>query len=443
MVDHVMHASSPTEVPEAPPVFEFEAIRHVHLELTTRCNALCPMCRRTEFGGVARGLAIRDLSIEEIRTIFTPDFLRQLRQVDLCGVHGDPVAARSFDAAVEWFAAANAALAIEVYTNGALRPPQWWAELARRIAAIRVVFAIDGLEDTYAFYRRGASFDKVVENARAFIDAGGRAQWDFLVFRHNEHQLDEAKRRASELGFSSFVPKFSGRFYRGYYENDAKFKEEEKWNRFPVHDADREIVGYLEPPTNPAFVNPVFAQMAKYVARDGSLGPYWDKTKICCSVLANHSIFVAADGAIFPCCWTYSASLNQAVYGINGPFDDQMETLLRRCGGRATIDARRRSLRDICRSELFRQVASSWGRRGLADGKLKICARMCGSGFNQYRSQFMEGQSVPGQPQPPTATVRLPADANNVARRDESKLAGPPVPTGDPMTTEACECARK
>jgi MoaA/NifB/PqqE/SkfB family radical SAM enzyme len=195
MVDHVMHASSPNEAPEAPPVFEFEAIRHVHLELTTRCNALCPMCRRTEFGGVARGLAIRDLSIEEIRTIFTPDFLRQLRQVDLCGVHGDPVAARSFDAAVEWFAAANAALAIEVYTNGALRPPQWWAELARHTAAIRVVFAIDGLEDTYAFYRRGASFDKVVENARAFIDAGGRAQWDFLVFRHNEHQLDEAKRR--------------------------------------------------------------------------------------------------------------------------------------------------------------------------------------------------------------------------------------------------------
>jgi MoaA/NifB/PqqE/SkfB family radical SAM enzyme len=60
-------------------VFNFESIEHVHLELTTRCNALCPMCRRTEHGGVAGGLAIRDLSITDIRAIFTPDFLQQFK----------------------------------------------------------------------------------------------------------------------------------------------------------------------------------------------------------------------------------------------------------------------------------------------------------------------------------------------------------------------------
>jgi hypothetical protein len=68
---------------------------------------------------------------------------------------------------------------------------------------------------------------------------------------------------------------------------------------------------------------------------------------------------------------------------------------------------------------------------------------MCGSGFNQYRSQFMEGQSVPGQLQPPTAMVRLPADADDLARRNESKLATGTIQRLDSMTTDACECARK
>ena len=224
-------------------MFNYDEIELVHLELTTRCNAFCPMCRRTAFGDVAPGLAMRDLSSSEIKAIFAPHFVGQLRQIDLCGVHGDPVAARSFNQALAWFRQVNAGLAIEVYTNGALRPARWWADLARSFPMLKVVFAIDGLEDTHEIYRRGASFDKVVENARTFIDAGGRAQWDFLVFRHNEHQVDEARRRAKEWGFTEFVPKFSGRFYRGFYENDPQFSDDEKAGQFPIHDRRGQIAG--------------------------------------------------------------------------------------------------------------------------------------------------------------------------------------------------------
>ena len=378
-------------------VFDYDEIELVHLELTTRCNALCPMCRRTAFGDVAPGLAMRDLSSSEIKAIFAPHFVRQLRQIDLCGVHGDPVAARSFNQALAWFRHINPRLAIEVYTNGALRPARWWADLARDSPTLKVVFAIDGLEDTHEIYRRGASFDKVVENARAFIDAGGRAQWDFLVFRHNEHQVDEARRRAKEWGFTAFVPKFSGRFYRGFYEDDPQFSDDEKAGRFPIHDRRRQIVGYLEPSSNPAYLNPVFEEMAGHLARDGSLLPHWDKADICCSAIDNHSIFVAADGAVFPCCWTYGASLYRTVYRIDDPLDNQIEDLLGRCGGRQAIDARRVAIRDICQSAFFREIARSWGRSALASGKLKICARMCGGNLSQYSGQFSDPAIVPGR----------------------------------------------
>ena len=373
------------------------SIEHVHLELTTLCNARCPMCRRTAFGEVAPDLALVELTVPELRIIFPVEFLQKIRQIDLCGVLGDPVVARSLTPALAWFTGANPHLAIELYTNGALRSARWWRELARRFNRLKVVFAIDGLENTHAIYRRGTRFEKVVENARAFIDAGGRAQWDFLVFRHNEHQVEEARRRAADFGFESFVPKFSGRFYRGYYENDPKLNEAERWDRFPIHDRDRQVIGYLQPPVNAYYVNPAYEQMAEHFLRAGSLLPHWDSVKICCSALENRSIFVAADGTVFPCCWTYGASLYRAVYGIEDELDNQMEALIQRCGGREAIDARRRSIKQICRSELFEEIARSWSRERLSAGKLKICARMCGESFDQYSGQFSDPRRAPGR----------------------------------------------
>jgi MoaA/NifB/PqqE/SkfB family radical SAM enzyme len=377
-------------------MFRYDRIEHVHVELTTRCNALCPMCRRTAFGSVAPGLAQIDLRLADIRAIFTSDFLQQLRQVDLCGVHGDPVAATSLDDVLQWFAEINPALAIEVYTHGAIRPTSWWAELGRSYKTIKVVFAIDGLEDTHTIYRRGTRFAKAVENARAFIGAGGRAQWDFLVFRHNEHQVEEAKRRAQAWGFEAFVPKYSGRFNRGYYENDPKLRPDERWDRFPIYNKARQVVGYLEPPSNPQYINPTYERMAAHFARDGSLIPHWDKTEICCKVIENRSIFVAADGTVFPCCWTYGTSLYRTVYGIDDLLDNQVEDLLQRHGGRAAIDGRRRPIRDICESEVFREIAQSWQLESLAAGKLKICARMCGGDFSPFRNQFSDRRFEPG-----------------------------------------------
>jgi MoaA/NifB/PqqE/SkfB family radical SAM enzyme len=379
-------------------VFRYETIELVHLELTTRCNALCPMCRRTAFGGVAPGLTLRDLSIGEIAAIFQPDFVRQLRQVDFCGVLGDPIAARSFSDALRWLYQANPGIAVEVYTNGAIRPAAWWSDLAASFKSLKVIFAIDGLEGTHEVYRRGTKFEKAVENARAFIAAGGRAQWDFLVFKHNEHQVEEARSRARQLGFESFVPKFSGRFNRGYYEDDPKLGNDDVWNKFPIHDPDGQLVGHLEPPANPTYVNPVYAQMAQHSEHNGSLLEHWNTNTICCHVIENKSIFVAADGTVFPCCWTYNASLYRTVYGIEDDLDNQVERLLQRCGGRDLIDGRRRSIREICESDLFLEIAKSWQSQSLAEGKLKICARMCGRDFSQFRGQFSDRRLEPGHP---------------------------------------------
>src|SRR5690606_20364951 len=111
-------------------------------------------------------------------------------------------------------------------TNGSARGEEWWQALAR--AGVEVRFGIDGADQTSGIYRRNTDFTLVMRNAKAFIDAGGRAHWDYIVFRHNEHQVEEARRLSEEMGFVSFRPKRTGRFFSN---RKSEFKERhEVWN---------------------------------------------------------------------------------------------------------------------------------------------------------------------------------------------------------------------
>ena len=43
-----------------------------------------------------------------------------------------------------------------------------------------------------------------MENAEAYLKAGGIARWDFIVFKHNEHQVEQAEALAKKMGFKQF-----------------------------------------------------------------------------------------------------------------------------------------------------------------------------------------------------------------------------------------------
>lgn len=72
----------------------------------------------------------------------------------------------------------------------------------------RLVISIDGAsQETYAKYRVGGDFARVMENLKAVLkarkDAGAdhpRVIWQFLVFRHNEHELEKARAMAKDMG---------------------------------------------------------------------------------------------------------------------------------------------------------------------------------------------------------------------------------------------------
>ena len=118
---------------------------------------------------------------------------------------GDPCAAPNFIDVCEIFRKRNPNLIISVSTNGGLRTKEFWKKLAEVLGDKgRVVFALDGLKDTNHIYRVNVDFDKVIANATTFIKNGGNAEWQFISFKHNQHQVDEARELSKQLGFKQF-----------------------------------------------------------------------------------------------------------------------------------------------------------------------------------------------------------------------------------------------
>jgi MoaA/NifB/PqqE/SkfB family radical SAM enzyme len=379
-------------------MYRYEDIRHVHFEPTTRCNAQCPMCARNARGLTAPGLDLVEQTIEDVRCIFPNDFLAQLTGFDLCGAYGDPAIARDLLEIVASIRAAGPTCKINVFTNGGARSVQFWQQLAEVLGEHGcVVFAIDGLRDTNHIYRRGVNFDRVITNARAFIRSGGDAQWDFIVFRHNEHQIAEARRLSEQLGFRQFAIKKTARFLKPVYDYVPEVDSTESLEQFPIYSPEGERIGSLEPPKDTSLVNETARRYTERIDGRGSLDSVLSSTHIHCQVMDTRSVFVGAQGSVFPCCWTYVQATSPKLYGFPAAADRQVYELVERLGGFERIDARRVGLRKAIESPLFDAIEASWRCSAVAAGRLKVCARVCGTDFPAYLDQFAAPDLVPGQ----------------------------------------------
>jgi MoaA/NifB/PqqE/SkfB family radical SAM enzyme len=92
-------------------------------------------------------------------------------------------------------------LGVEIATNGGVKSDSFWSELGE--IGYKTVFGIDGLKDTHYRYRN-TDYDKVIHNMKKYIDNGGHAVWQFIVFDYNYHQIDNACELAKKLGCKEF-----------------------------------------------------------------------------------------------------------------------------------------------------------------------------------------------------------------------------------------------
>lgn len=323
-------------------MYKIEDIRDIHLELTSKCQARCPMCPRRINGGALNPLmTLNEITLEQFKEWFPVDFIKQLDSLFMCGNLGDPIIAQDCLKIFQYLRETNPAIRLSMNTNGSARSWQFWKGLAA--VGVHVRFGIDGIIDTHELYRVGTDWVKIIDNARLFINAGGEATWDMLVFKHNEHQVELCREMSERLGFKNFQAKHTSRFKDG---------------KFNVLDEAGKTVNILYP-----------TELSKtFTSKVINIVP----AEIKCKAVKYKQLYIGADGGVSPCCWLdMSWQLPNQDNRINymdeiGTFPNLNET----------------TLTEIFDTGFFNKIEATW-----ADTPLMECSKQCGH-FDKLGAQF-------------------------------------------------------
>jgi hypothetical protein len=199
-----------------------------------------------------------------------------------------------------------------------------------------------------------------MKNVRSFIDSGGNATWQFVVFKHNEHQLDDAVDFGKKLGFTNFMVKVSHRFAL-----------DKIYNRVSIG-SDGTII---EPPINTEYVHDVINNISTDFNIDSWLTASENK-KINCCAKKDLSVYIDSEGNIFPCCYIGAYLFSKHPLKINDQWDSLYNTEGKLC------NLNTMSWSNIINSNFFDQIEKRWNYNTYSEGRLAICAANCGV-FNE------------------------------------------------------------
>lgn len=191
----------------------YNNIKTVQIETSSLCNAACPQCMREWWDGDYSRFKQTYIPTEFYETRIPQHVYDTIEKIDLCGTIGDPCMAPNLIDIVQVIKRKNPNIKISIATNGGMRTPEWWSKLASVLTTNdEVIFGIDGLEDTNWIYRVNVQWNKLIANVAAFINGGGVAHWQFIVFAHNEHQIEIARAMSTNMKFTSFFTIPNNRF---------------------------------------------------------------------------------------------------------------------------------------------------------------------------------------------------------------------------------------
>lgn len=320
----------------------------INLEFTDFCNAACPMCSRFKWDGTLYNEKVNKNhnSLRILQEHIPQKIIRQLKKFYSCGTYGEATMNPECLDIMSWIRELNPTCKLSMDSNGGARSLDFWKNCGE--LGMTVMFGIDGLQDTNHLYRRNVKWEKLMSNCRAFIDAGGKAVWKMIVFKHNEHQVELARQLSTEMGFRNFGAMYSDRWKSSNWISGYT-KETTKWL---VDDY------YIEKPT---------AQLDKFYDLS-SVGIYDEEEfnynkKIVCKMASNNNyeIYIRANGDVQPCCMLGDLDVHEIKGLINDP---------------KSVNINHTHLVDILNGEYFKKLD-----KGINQGsqdRLKNCFYTCG-----------------------------------------------------------------
>jgi len=326
-------------------VIQLNQIRSIMVETTSHCNLHCPQCARFDPEGYQNpALKLGHLDFNNFTKNLQLDQLTSLEKIEYIGDHGDIM---MHPRARDFLDFVDGHVPILAVTNGSLRSKKFWHNLAS-VKNLRVWFSVDGLKDTNHIYRINADFDKIMENAQSFIDAGGHAEWKFIVFQHNQHQIEEARLLSEQMGFKSFQIQHTKRsWWQG--------------NSWPV-----KIDGKYTHTIYPSDKAGDFTKLAHITTIEKFKKKTTTNPEPNCW-LTRHDVYINFLGHVLPCCQTSAKTWQN---------DIESKMWLKLVGDINTIDINQNTLTQVFNSDFYQgRLRSSWEGKPFTH---PTCVAYCG-----------------------------------------------------------------
>jgi len=282
-------------------------VKAVQVGITTRCNSSCAFCMRILLEQQYNFIDRRsDMKIDIMKNIVAN---KDLKEIQLCGNRGEAIFHPEFEKIISLIKQEGKILTLN--TNGDKFDSSWWYNFGKESGKNDlVVFALDGLKKAHETYRQ-TNFINVFTNMRAFIDGGGKAVWQMILFKHNESQVNLIKKISKDVGCKeTWIIK--SRTYNNIYKKPTKIFNKTKGQIF-----------YDSPP----------------------------KT-INCMFHSDERVYIGTNGEVWPCCYTKQHFGFEAI----GP-DNKYLTIAKK--EKEFINAKNTSLDQIVKeSKLFKTITT-------------------------------------------------------------------------------------
>ena len=330
-------------------------LTNIMAEMTDYCNAACPMCNRFDWDlNLVKGVTnAHHTTLGFVQEKIGEGIISRLKGWECQGTYGDASMNPETVDIFKYLREINPTIDISMFTNGGARNTDFWKSMAE--LGVRITFGIDGMEDTNHLYRRNVKWKNLMDNVETYIGNGGKAIWDMLVFKHNQHQIQDCERLSTDMGFHLFRNTFSERWQD--FNSDGEYRDITRL----------EVDGYvIEKPVEQKedfikddgwFKNKNVFETEEEQEKDNFL-----TRKILCLACQPHKreIYLRANGYVSPCCILGDVERNEPKQIIN----DYNK-----------INLHHTDLKDILEGDFFKDLENGINGGGK---RLQGCYHACG-----------------------------------------------------------------
>lgn len=170
--------------------------KSLNIDFTYRCPLQCPMCMRQKLGGEEKIKLSQDMPFSDFKKL-----LKFFSVMYLCGQISDPIYHPKFLEFLKYKKENYPNTNLSIHTTASAKSLKWW-EKAFDLSDEKICweFGLDGTTPEISkIYRVNTNHDRVMDVMKMGAARKLKIRWFFIVFEHNQHQIDEATKIAKDL----------------------------------------------------------------------------------------------------------------------------------------------------------------------------------------------------------------------------------------------------